>query len=138
MLVREKIKLLRQSRKWSQEYLAEKLGMSANGYGAIERGDSRITVEKLEELSRLFEVSFGELSDDEAANVFNLMGTNLNLGTQNCSVNSTSSEFESLQLKHELEKAQLLNEAQNRELEMYKQKVADLAKVIELLERNQK
>jgi len=61
MLVREKIKLLRQSRKWSQEYLAEKLGMSANGYGAIERGDSRITVDKLDELSRLFEVPFNEL-----------------------------------------------------------------------------
>ena len=103
MLVREKIKLLRQSRKWSQEYLAEKLGMSANGYGAIERGDSRITVEKLEELSRLFEVSFGELSDDEAANVFNLMGTNL--GTQNCSVNSTSSE--NIKLKCEIEKLQM-------------------------------
>ena len=135
MLVREKIKLLRQSRKWSQEYLAEKLGMSANGYGAIERGDSRITVEKLEELSRLFEVSFGELSDDEAANVFNLMGTNLNLGTQNCSVNSTSSEFESLQLKHELEKTQLVVEKLESMLESQKAEIAYLKEIIELMKK---
>jgi transcriptional regulator with XRE-family HTH domain len=136
MLIREKIKLLRKSRDWSQEYLAEKLGMSANGYGEIERGHSRITVEKLEELSRLFEVPVSELCDDEATNVFNLTGTNI--GTQNCSVNSTSSAFEFLQLKFELEKSQLLNQAKDREIEMYKQKVGDLMKVIELLEKNHK
>jgi Predicted transcription factor, homolog of eukaryotic MBF1 len=64
MLTREKIKLLRHSRNWSQEYFAEKLGMSPNGYGAIERGDSSITLEKLEKIAQLLEVPLTELCDD--------------------------------------------------------------------------
>lgn len=42
MSVHEKIKRVRQANGWTQEYLAEKLEMSVNGYGDIERGDSDI------------------------------------------------------------------------------------------------
>jgi transcriptional regulator with XRE-family HTH domain len=37
MSVHEKIRLVRQAKGWTQEYLAEKLGMSVNGYRDIER-----------------------------------------------------------------------------------------------------
>ena len=35
----EKIRLMRELNKWSQEDMAEKLSMSAGGYAKIERGD---------------------------------------------------------------------------------------------------
>jgi transcriptional regulator with XRE-family HTH domain len=128
MLIREKIKLLRQSRKWSQEYLAEKLGMSANGYGEIERGHSRITVEKLEELSQLFEVPFSELCDDEKANVFiahnNHNATQAQHNHQGCHVSCLQSEY--VEIKHELEKQQLLNAEKDKE-------IALLREIIELM-----
>lgn len=39
----EKIRQLREKNKWSQEYMATQLGLSANGYAKIERGETRLT-----------------------------------------------------------------------------------------------
>jgi transcriptional regulator with XRE-family HTH domain len=129
MFIREKIKLLRQSRKWSQEYLAEKLGMSANGYGEIERGNSRMTFEKIEELSQLFEVPLGELCDDEKTNVFiahnNHNATQAQHNQQSCHTSCSKSEY--IEIKHELEKQQLLNAEKDKE-------IALLKRIIELME----
>lgn len=128
MLIREKIKLLRQSRKWSQEYLAEKLGMSANGYGEIERGHSRITVEKLEELSQLFEVPLNELCDDESANIFiaHNHGTQAQQNNHRYCTIYTSPEY--VEIKHELEKQQLLNTEKDKEIALLRE-IIELMKV---------
>jgi transcriptional regulator with XRE-family HTH domain len=138
MLTREKIKLLRHSRKWSQEYIAEKLGMSANGYGALERGDSRITLEKLGEVAQLFEVPLNELCDDEATNIFNLNGTHKN---NTNSTQSNNAQFqinvyspEYLEIKSELEKQILINEFKSKEIDMKNEEIAALKKIILLLE----
>lgn len=64
MSVREKIRLLRLSKNWTQEYVAEKLGIAPNSYGALERGDCNITVARLEEIAQLFEIPLNELVDD--------------------------------------------------------------------------
>ena len=42
MVVHEKIKFFRQAKNWTQEEVAEKLGLSPNGYGSIERGETDI------------------------------------------------------------------------------------------------
>jgi transcriptional regulator with XRE-family HTH domain len=120
MLIREKIKLLRKSRDWSQEYLAEKLGMSANGYGEIERGHSRITVEKLETLSQLFDVPFSELCDEEKTNVFiaHNIGHSSQSNQSDCTIHNHS---EYVEIKHELEKSQLLNDEKDKEIALLKQ-----------------
>lgn len=122
MLIREKIKLLRQSRKWSQEYLAEKLGMSANGYGEIERGHSRMTFEKLEELSQLFEVPLNELCDDESTNIFiahnhRIQAHSLQNNQRYCTI-SASPEY--VEIKHKLEKQELLNAEKDKEIVLLK------------------
>jgi len=133
MLIREKIKLLRKSRDWSQEYLAEKLGMSANGYGEIERGHSRITVEKLETLSQLFDVPFSELCDEESTNIF--IAHNNHNATQaqhnhqrDCTVCSKSE-------KHEIEKFQLVVEKLESMLEAQKAEIFYLKEIIELMKK---
>ena len=127
MLIREKIKLLRQSRKWSQEYLAEKLGMSANGYGEIERGNSRMTFEKIEELSQLFEVPLGELCDDETTVIFiaHNHGVQAQQNNQRYCTIYTSPEY--VEIKHKLEKQQLLNADKDKEIVLLK-------RIIELME----
>ncbi|RKW38442.1 MAG: XRE family transcriptional regulator, partial [Moraxella sp.] len=40
MIAYDVIKELREERNWSQEQMAERLGMSKNGYAKIERGES--------------------------------------------------------------------------------------------------
>ncbi|MCR1838087.1 XRE family transcriptional regulator [Rodentibacter caecimuris] len=46
----EKIKIMREMNQWTQEEVAEKLGMSTTGYAKIERGQTNVSVEKLKEL----------------------------------------------------------------------------------------
>ncbi|MFI3194249.1 MAG: helix-turn-helix transcriptional regulator [Methylococcaceae bacterium] len=54
MSVNEKIRLVRETKGWTQEEVAEKLQMSNNGYGDIERGETDIKLSRLLQLSELF------------------------------------------------------------------------------------
>jgi transcriptional regulator with XRE-family HTH domain len=129
MPVREKIRLLRLSRKWTQEYIAEKLGMSPHGYGALERGDSKIDTERLEEIAQLFELPTSELYDADTQNIFNSTGTNKNntnthnlIGNTPFQINVYSAEYVEIKNK--------LIECQNEE-------IVALRKIIKLLENAQ-
>lgn len=135
MEVRDKIRLLRTSRKWSRDYLAEKLEMSANGYGALERGDSEFTLDKLEKLSKSFEMSLSELVDISEKNVAtfsNHDGKHQGSNAQFQINHIYSSEY--LDIKHELEKQILINEMQNKAISEKDEQIASLRKIIELLE----
>jgi transcriptional regulator with XRE-family HTH domain len=67
MELTEKIKELRKKRDWSQEIVANKLNISLNSYGALERGETDIRLSRVEELARIFEVdiSFFFINDAE-------------------------------------------------------------------------
>lgn len=133
MQIRDKIKTLRQSQKWSQEYVAEKLGMSPNGYGALERGDTDLTLEKLKTLSDLYKVELKELVDEnEKSNVFSLLAGKDNQSNAQFQINIYAGDV--LDTKNELEKARILIESKDRELKEKNDQVASLRKIIELLE----
>ncbi len=61
MKVNEKIRFLREQNNWSQEEMANKLHMSKNGYSKIERGETRLTIPKLEQISEIFDIDVLEL-----------------------------------------------------------------------------
>ncbi len=61
MKVNEKVRILRESNNWSQQQLADKLDMSTNGYAKIERGESSLTIAKLEQIAEVFGVDILEL-----------------------------------------------------------------------------
>ena len=67
MELSEKIKELRKKRDWSQEIVANKLNISLNSYGALERGETDIKLSRVEELAKIFEVdiSFFFMNDAE-------------------------------------------------------------------------
>jgi transcriptional regulator with XRE-family HTH domain len=67
MELTEKIKEFRKKRDWSQEIVANKLNISLNSYGALERGETDIKLSRVEELARIFEVdiSFFFINDSE-------------------------------------------------------------------------
>lgn len=56
-----KIKSLRETKKWSQDYVAAKIGMSTAGYGKIERGEVDITIYKAEQLLKVFDTNLLDL-----------------------------------------------------------------------------
>ncbi|UOO83287.1 helix-turn-helix domain-containing protein [Uruburuella testudinis] len=61
METHEKIRLMRELNKWSQEDMAEKLEMSAGGYAKIERGETQLNIPRLEQIAKIFNVSMWDL-----------------------------------------------------------------------------
>jgi transcriptional regulator with XRE-family HTH domain len=60
----EKIKLLRKEREWSQEVMANKLNISLNSYGAIERGDTNLGLSRIEEIAEVFDITLESLFEN--------------------------------------------------------------------------
>lgn len=69
MSTNEKIRKLREAKAWSQEQMAEKLNMSLNGYAKIERGESKIYLEKLEQIAQVFDIDVVELMQSDGKNI---------------------------------------------------------------------
>ncbi len=87
MEIHEKIRTMREINQWTQEEMAEKLDMSANGYAKIERGKTKLNLEKLEQIANILQVDFVELltnndkslfwvGDNTNSQVSNYLGTN--------------------------------------------------------------
>ncbi len=65
------IKKIRQFRNFTQQYVADKLNISQNAYSRIENGSTKLTIERLEQISKLLSVSIETvLSNDKQ--VFNV------------------------------------------------------------------
>jgi len=119
MKLYEKIKFMRLEKNWSQEQAAEKLKMSLNAYGCMERGETCPNLNRLQQISEIFGVKLGELVNEKSV---------LNVRVDfNNSYNNTSPEY--VELQHELDKARL-------EVEYLKQENIDLRKLVHLLEKN--
>ncbi|MDP3840527.1 MAG: helix-turn-helix transcriptional regulator [Methylococcales bacterium] len=128
MPAHEKIRFLRQAKGWTQEEVADKLKMSQNGYGSIERGETDVNLSRLEQIAELFEIKLSELLGLDEKAVFNQSGTKNN-NTQNYHVTGSQS-LDYLQLKSELEKQQLLNGTKDREIELLKEVIALMKKEV--------
>ena len=90
MSVNEKIRTIRETRKWSQEDMAEKMNMSKNGYAKIERGETKLNLHKLEQIANIFNIDVLELIKNDDKNVLffmndhntNYYGSNENLTSE--------------------------------------------------------
>ena len=84
MEVHDKIRVMREINQWSQEEMAEKLSMSPNGYAKIERGQSSINLDKLQQIANVFNIG-----GDNSYNLTNShFGTNEVLTAENEKLNS--------------------------------------------------
>jgi transcriptional regulator with XRE-family HTH domain len=124
---------MRRLKGWSQEEVAEKLDMSANGYGGIERGDTDVSFSKLEKIAAVFDIDVTELIKlNDTISCNQIVGGN-NTNYQHYYGNL--SEVEQLQLKNELEKYQLMNQSKDKEIEHLKQQLSQLQEIIALLKK---
>lgn len=57
----QKIRIERQKRKMSQEKLAELADLNRNFVGMIERGETNLTVKKLENIANVFDMDIRDL-----------------------------------------------------------------------------
>jgi len=139
MELHEKIKILRHKKGWSQEQAAHQLGISVNGYGNIERGETDITLSRLKKIAEVFDVDLGELFCTQEIGVLNLACTQnhsqwleFTQTQSNWHVGTNSPEH----LKHEVEKQRGLNEQKDSEINHLKNEIAYLKQIIALYEKN--
>lgn len=100
MIAYDTIRELREQRNWTQEYMAEQLGLTRNGYAKIERGESTPSLERLDEIAKLFEISIIEL--------LKLDDKNIIVQTQNQQANYYQHYVNSESLQNEIEKLKLI------------------------------
>lgn len=63
MIVIEKIRELRIKKGYSQEYMAKQLDMAQNNYGKLERGETKLTIERLEQIANILDVKMEVILD---------------------------------------------------------------------------
>lgn len=118
MKIHEKIKRIRKEKGWSQKEMAQKLNLSLNAYGHIERGETHPNSIRLEQIAKVLETDLGRLVSDQSV----FIG-----GNNYCQTWYGGSPSEQvMQLQHELEKTRLINEQQAKEIDYLKQQNADL------------
>jgi transcriptional regulator with XRE-family HTH domain len=64
-MVGYKIKRYREMRNYSQEYLADKLGISQNAYSKIETKQTKLTVDRLKKIASVLEIPEEELLNSD-------------------------------------------------------------------------
>lgn len=111
MSVNEKIRKFREAKDWSQEQMAEKLNMSLNGYAKIERGESKIYLDKLEQIAQVFDIDVIELMQSDGKNICFQIESPLGSVYQGGGETQMLIEIErlKLELSHAREKEGLLN-----------------------------
>lgn len=61
MAIHDKVRQLRENHGWSQELMAEKIGLSKNSYARIERGETKLDLNKLEQIAGVFKIDLLQL-----------------------------------------------------------------------------
>ncbi|WP_314878357.1 helix-turn-helix transcriptional regulator [Haemophilus parahaemolyticus] len=131
MSVNEKIRKIREAKDWSQEQMAEKLNMSLNGYAKIERGESKIYLDKLEQIAQVFDIDVIELMQSDGKNICFQIESPLGSVYQGGGETQMLIEIErlKLELSHAKEKEDLLK----RLLEQKDNEIQILENVVGLL-----
>jgi transcriptional regulator with XRE-family HTH domain len=112
METHEKIRFIRMFKGWTQEEMAEKLGMALNGYAKIERGEVDINISRLNQIAEVLGVETTQLIGLNEKNVFNFIENSYNLvhnQSNGCYINQ-------VETKHQLEKALLVIEQKDKEI----------------------
>lgn len=126
MKIQEKLRFMREARNWSQEEMATKLNMSTNGYAKIERGETKASIPKLEQISEIFDVDLMELLSFGEKQVLCLIGENNS--NNGCNIIGSSKE-----LAVEIQNLQLVISHKNEVIEYQKREIAYLQEMLAIL-----
>lgn len=121
MSVNEKIRLIRETKGFTQEQVAAKLDMSPNAHGDIERGENDPKLSKLEKIAEVFEMPLSDLVDLSEKGTLNITFNNHGKQRDVCCIGSSAAEKEIALKDKELA-------MQQREIEYLKEHIALLKK----------
>lgn len=140
MQTHEKIRFLRELNQWSQEEMAEKLAMSTGGYAKIERGESSINLNRLEQIADLFHLNVLEFIQFGTQGFFFQINDNHNNNNNNTDISFFSSKNEQSEIEKLKNMLQHKDELIALKDEIIQQKTNEnklLIDMIDLLKSNQ-
>jgi transcriptional regulator with XRE-family HTH domain len=106
---------------WTQEEMAEKLQLATISYAKIERGQTDITISRLQQIAEALGIKLADLFNLNEKNVFNIIcSTDVH---EISSINIYTCEASKFQ--HENEKLKLIIEQKNREIELVQQQLIE-------------
>lgn len=70
-----RIKNLREERNYSQDYLAQKLGITQKAYSKIETNQTRLSVDNLFKIAEALETSINKILDNDGSTIYNNYST---------------------------------------------------------------
>jgi transcriptional regulator with XRE-family HTH domain len=120
--IKNKIKNIRELKNYTQEYMAEKLGLTQAGYSKIEKGNTSLSYEKLVEIGKILDVTVEDIISFDYDKYFN--NFNRVKGNNNGSILINSDNSEALKKLYE-DKILLLEKLlyqTEQELERYKKR----------------
>ena len=129
MNLKDKIKNLREINGWSQEVMAERLNMSKNGYARIERGESKLNMERLEQIAEIFSIDVIDLISQEYERAIFMVG---GMGDSHTGYNTYYGNDNSLAA--EMEKLKLVIQHKDELLAQKDNEIAALKKLVAALE----
>lgn len=125
-MIGNKIKNIRELKNFTQEYMAERLDISQAAYSKLEKGDIKVSDEKLSQIAKILDVQPEDISSFDSQKYFNSF--NNVKGSNNGSIIIGGDEIETIKQLYQdkiylLEK--LLNNSE-KELTKYKNKFGEL------------
>lgn len=81
-----KIKQLRELKNFTQEYMAQQLGLSTRAYSKIETGETQLTVNRLNEISHILGITPVEVLGFDDKQVFNNCKQEGNIGINHINI----------------------------------------------------
>lgn len=128
----DKIRQLREKHKWSQEDMANQLGLSPNGYAKIERGETRLTIPRLEQIAEVFGIDILELIQTEVQHLDYQIGNNhINHSSDFTIYGKADAE----NLAQEIEKLKLIIQHQNELLQLKETLLMQQSRELEIAQK---
>lgn len=132
MKINEKIRSLREEHDFSQEYMAEKMAISTNTYGKLERGETRLTIDKLEKIASILGMDLIDLIQEEDKNIAYQINNNSSAIN---AVTITGGVEELRSMLNENEKLQIIISHKQEIIDKQKQEISLLKEMLELLKK---
>lgn len=135
MNVNEKIKNYREQNKWSQEDMANQLQMSSSAYAKIERGETRLHLDKLQKIAQIFNIDLFELITMDGKNIIlNINESGESNNTNYSNANETLvKDVENLQ--NLLQQKDILLAEKDQRINELQQQIQTLNEMINLLKK---
>ena len=130
----EKVKFMRQLKGYSQEDIAEKLGMSVKGYSDIERGKTNLQMNRLEEIAQILGVDTLELLSFGEKNVFCQNIQTVKKNDQNNFLGDSQAQIEKFQLIIEQKDKEI--SLLNTQINQLNEQVLQLKEIIALMKNS--